>query len=904
VEKRVHDVFSSRNAGAAQKTKCATPIAMRILVISGGYPPFRRDSAALGCQEIVESLKQRGHQIQILTSAPRLVKSQRDTDIHRWLIRDRKELMSWQKVVLKEVVNQTSFKMLCRDFQPDIVFLFDLSQISVSFVPLAQEMGLPVCGHVSNDWLATWEADRWYREQPKGERGYNVLRFLIRHFKLKTFLQPLRLSHVIFVSRYLETAAASVGKSATQAAVIPWGIDIGRFSYHEADGQKPSRLLYVGPIKPQKGIDIAIRALGILKHRYGGDHLSMTVAGDQAAFPDYLTYLRDLADSMGVQKNMAFVDYAPDRTFPDLYHTHDIFILPSVIAESLTRPILEAMSCGLGIVSTATGGNSEILKDEFNALVIPKENPDLCARQIQRLLEDPQLFEFLRVRARRTIEEKCRLEQSVNSIEDVLKDAGGQAMARRRQAVFNGYRLTPERDRLRSLAKLADLVKRWLAWSSPLVQARGLAKPKPVKDKLQDKILATSSHLALLVFPLLYEGYFLLSGRRRKNLPRTDSPPREVLVVQLADLGDIVLTGPFLRELRRFLPQAKIVLVVQPSMFNVVEKCPYIDDLRLFKWRTIKDYQKALQGLMRWWPKAFWLTMQRLSKYHFEMAISPRWNDDACQAASLILMRSSGAPQRVAYIDALNSSKLFRTNNVNRLITQGPARVAPKHEIEYQLDVLNFLGAHPEDTKLEVWTTPEDDRFAQNVLNQHGVTGKDLLIAFAPGAKWAYRRWPASRFQELGRWLQENYQAHILILAEKAERKLALDIARGLEEKRTINLAGKTTLREMASVLKSCKFFVGNDSGPMHIAVAAGATAVGLFGPGEYERFKPWGPDHEVIRIGLSCSPCSEYCKFSEALCIKGITVNQVQNVLSEKLRAMTQDVTVTRSIAGHSPLD
>jgi len=861
-------------------------LAMRILVISNGYPPSDRDDQALGCQEIVESLKAQGHPCRVLTRAHGRRKPQKDSDVHRWLIKDRKKTSSWQTVFLKEVVNQTAFRMLCRDFRPDIVFLFDLSQISASLAFLAQDMGLPVCFHVANDWLATWKADRWYQEQPKGKSGYKALRFLCRRFKLITFSRPLDFAHIIFTSRYLETAAKHMGISATHAAVVPWGIDIRRFSYKETNGQKPSRLLYIGPLVPQKGIDIAIRALGILKQEYGYDVIPMTIAGIHPVLPDYVTYLHDLAASYGVLEHMTFVDYAPDKAMPDLYRTHDIFVFPSVIVEPLTISLLEAMSCGMGIVSTATGGNSEILEDGWNALVIPRENPESCARQILRLLRNPELFESLRAQARRTIEERFELERSIHSIEEVLDDAVGQARSDPQPIVSEELPWMPEHARLKSLAAIADRARGWLIWSSFFVQAKNLVKPKSLKIMLRQVIRGISSRVALLVFPPLYEGFFRLIGRRRKNSGTDTFPPREVLVVQLADLGDIILSSPFLRDLRQVLPQAKIVLIVQPSMFNVVEKCPYIDEVHFFDYRTVKDWKNAFQGNIRWWLKAFWLVRrERLWKHRFDAAISLRWNDDACQAASLIMMYSSGAPERIAYIDAVNSFKLYCSNNVNHLITQGPARGAPKHEIEYQLDILRFLGAHPVDTRLEVWTTPEDERFAQNILDRHGITDQDLLIAFAPGAAWAFRRWPVSRFIELGRWLQENYQATILILAGKSERELALSIEKGLEEKRTVNLAGKTTLREMASVLKSCKFFVGNDSGPMHVAVASGVTAIGLFGPGEYDRFKPWGPDHEVIRLGLTCNPCSEHCKFTEALCIKGIAVSHVQSVFLEKLK-------------------
>jgi ADP-heptose:LPS heptosyltransferase/glycosyltransferase involved in cell wall biosynthesis len=861
---------------------------MRILVISSFYPPHHKAGNALGYQDIVESLEARGHRLQVLTSASGLRKPQSDRDVHGRLIRDSKDNPHWHDVFLKEVVNQTDLRSLCQDFQPDIIFIFDLSQISISLALLAQEMGLPACFYVSSDWFATWERDPWYQLWPGEGGGFRVLRFLSRRFELLPPLRPLALTHVIFASHHLKNMAIQVGKSVAHASVIPWGIDIRRFSYKETNRQKPCRLLYVGKVGPQKGIDIAIEALGILKKEHGYDVLSMTIVGDDKSFPDFTVYLRDLADRHGVLNNIIFVGYTPRANMPDIYQAHDILVFPSVMEEPLTLSVLEAMSCGMAIVSTASGGNSEILKDEFNALVIPKENPKQCAQQILRLLENPELYESIRANARRTIEERFRLEQSIDSIERVLKDAAGQAKSGLQRVVSKGLPLMAEIDE--SEAELVRRAKKWLKFGDFLVLPRAFMKRDFFVSKLRAAFQKASSFVALLIFPAFYKGFFLLSGRHRKSSPIDASQLRNVLVVQLADMGDIILTSPFLRELRRFLPRAKITLVIQPSMFNLVEKCPYIDEVLQFHWRVVKDWKNAFRGHVLWWLEAAKLARRSLWKHHFDLTISLRWNNDPCQAASLILMYSSGAPRRIAYINGPNDFMLHRLGDVNRLTTQGPARDAPKHEIERQLDILRFLGAHPEDTSLEVWTTQDDERFAKNLLNRNGLAETDLLIAFAPGAAWAFRRWPASRFIELGRWLQETYKAYVLIFAGKGEQRLALQVERGLQNQQTVNLAGKTTLREMTSVLKRCRLFVGNDSGPMHVAAASGVPSVGLFGPGEYERFRPWGQDHEVIRLGLSCNPCSENCQFNEARCIKGITVSQVKKVLSKKLESLHQD--------------
>jgi heptosyltransferase-2 len=222
--------------------------------------------------------------------------------------------------------------------------------------------------------------------------------------------------------------------------------------------------------------------------------------------------------------------------------------------------------------------------------------------------------------------------------------------------------------------------------------------------------------------------------------------------------------------------------------------------------------------------------------------------------------------------------------DINRLITRGPVRSYLKHEIELQLEILSAFVAAPSDTQFEIWTGQEDEDFARDILSRAGFSEASPLVAIAPGAAWSFRRWPEDRFIALGRWLQQDYGAKIIILAARNELALASRIENGLVKSQTVNLGGRTTIMQMAAVLRRCRLFIGNDSGPVHLAAGVGVPVVGFFGPGEYERFRPWGVQHEAIRVGLPCSPCSQDCVFNDPRCIRGISLARVKEVISRKL--------------------
>ncbi|MGH7410142.1 MAG: glycosyltransferase family 9 protein, partial [Candidatus Methylomirabilis sp.] len=150
-----------------------------------------------------------------------------------------------------------------------------------------------------------------------------------------------------------------------------------------------------------------------------------------------------------------------------------------------------------------------------------------------------------------------------------------------------------------------------------------------------------------------------------------------------------------------------------------------------------------------------------------------------------------------------------------------------------------------------------------------------------------FKAWPVERFAELADRLAGVAGCRVLLGGDVRERELAEAIRAQSRVAPTV-LAGRTTLRQLAAVLKRCALFVGNDNGPMHMAAALGTPVVALFGPSAPEVWGPRGSHTEVLYKGLDCRRCFHpTCTRGEQSCMKQISVDEVfaaaRKVLSSK---------------------
>lgn len=395
------------------------------------------------------------------------------------------------------------------------------------------------------------------------------------------------------------------------------------------------------------------------------------------------------------------------------------------------------------------------------------------------------------------------------------------------------------------------------------------------------------------------EPLFRLMRRRAKEHEINLSQINRVLVVRLDEIGDMVLTTPFLRELRWNLPVAWITLVVKPAVYNLVELCPYVNEALMYDWSNRGRFSN-----LRLHGRSLQLAWRSLWQRRFDLAILPRWDADHYHGSFLIYF--SGAPWRVGYSANVSESKQQLNSGLDCLLSHTLQDSDPKHEIEHNLDVIRFLGGTVQGDQLELWLGEDDETFAEQVLKVNGVRVSDLLIALGLGAGSTRRMWSIDNFVEIGKWLTKEYNARIVAVGGRGEESLGEEIQKQLGNT-IINIVGRTTLRQTAALLKCCHLYVGNDAGPMHLAAAAGVPVVeischplcgSVIHVNSATRFGPWGVPHFVLQPEKSLPPCSDECDAAGAHCILNVSVAQVKEAAEKIMKH--KDFRVPAKVSNH----
>src|SRR5437899_10354820 len=352
-----------------------------------------------------------------------------------------------------------------------------------------------------------------------------------------------------------------------------------------------------------------------------------------------------------------------------------------------------------------------------------------------------------------------------------------------------------------------------------------------------------------------------MESGRYQRLTRPGAVKR-ILVRGTNWIGGAVLTTPALMAIRKGFPLARIALLAKPAIAELLHHHPAVDEIVLYR---DPGPHAGLGGK---------LTLARLlrrGRYDLAMLFQ-----NAFEAAAITAL--AGIPNRYGY--ATDGRSFLLTHRVPLT-----PKIRRKHQVECYLELLHPLGIQVEPEPPTLRTTPGEDAEAIEHLRAFEVDAKKVLIGLNPGSVYGTaKRWLPARFAEVADRVAAEHGGVVLIFGGHGEEELGAALA-SLMAAPTVVLSGRTTVRRLMALIKQCRLFITNDTGPMHIATAFGVPTVAIFGPTDPLTTSPFGSGHELVRHPADCSPCLfRECPIDRR-CMQGISVEMVHAAAVRQLR-------------------
>ena len=359
-------------------------------------------------------------------------------------------------------------------------------------------------------------------------------------------------------------------------------------------------------------------------------------------------------------------------------------------------------------------------------------------------------------------------------------------------------------------------------------------------------------------------GHFIFR-RRDQTLPKPDS----ILIVRLDHLGDILGCTGIPQSLKGSYPSARIIFLTSSSGKALLENNPYVDEVLVYDapWFRRLPAGQAGPGSGRG-KNSFWQTVAELKKRNISLGLSLR--GDARENLMLFL---AGVRFRIGYgITGLGFL-------LHRELSYRPKLPESQHS----LDVLRALGIRRELLPPSLFLSDEENTEVKQRLSE--AAGRKVVgIQFDAGSP--AKTWPeANRAAFLKEATNKFPEAQFLFLG--SDPSMAGWLNKKLNGGSSVNLVGKTTIRELLVCLKSCHYFIGPDSGPAHMASALEVPTLFLYsGTNLFEKWRPEAENADFLRNPVDCSPCHlTVCNVEGHPCMTGIKPERVVRWLGERLR-------------------
>ncbi len=343
---------------------------------------------------------------------------------------------------------------------------------------------------------------------------------------------------------------------------------------------------------------------------------------------------------------------------------------------------------------------------------------------------------------------------------------------------------------------------------------------------------------------------------------------KNILVVNLGGIGDVLMATPALKSLRYLYPSARISVWVVPRAREVLEGLGCCDEIISFDIPVAE--RRGFTVFVKFWElKSIISFIFSLRAKRFDMSINMR---------PLISVVSS---LKMAAIFRIIGSKYKAgrdTEGRGFFLTHKSAEkyISHTHEVEHQLNLVKILGGDIIAHNPEMRVSESDIQFANNFFSVNHIQDSDVVVGINPGAPWLSKRWPVENFSQVISALSKEPGRKIVITGSAEEGQIA-DKLKEMSGVNVINACGKTTLKQLAAVMKRFNLYITNDTGSMHIAASVGVPMVAIFRPGHIERNSPYMPAEKyvILSSNADCAPC-QLVECVSLKCLRFITTKEV----------------------------
>ena len=312
--------------------------------------------------------------------------------------------------------------------------------------------------------------------------------------------------------------------------------------------------------------------------------------------------------------------------------------------------------------------------------------------------------------------------------------------------------------------------------------------------------------------------------------------PESILIIKLSAIGDVVHTLPFLDVLRKNFPYARIDWLVEEQASQVIAGHPGLDRAIVSErnsWKRRLLNGKTCMPVIRE-VKEF---LKELRAHEYDLVI-----DLQGLLKSGVLTGLSKGKRKIGMGGAREGGWIF--------LNERPVPVDyDQHAIDRYLRVAKYLDCEYSSWKGDISVSGSDKKWVNDLLNADGIQKRPLVV-INPMARWKTKLWEPERFAVLADRITDELSCEVLFTGSNMDRSVTEDISKKMK-RRSVNLAGRTSLKQLACLFTKCSALVTTDTGPMHIGAAMGCRVVALFGPTAPWRTGPHGQSHKVIRADL-----------------------------------------------------